>query len=185
MIPLWCQSPSPPSNRELRPGGMSHHENTLRIAAMVGDVFMHPTQGLGDVSNQRSHRHFGQQPIVGRDEHEAAFGERPRLDLNARLVTGLPATAMDPADDRQVLGVALLSVAGCVGNGTGPGDLPGLDPALVAAGEEIFRYDTFGDEVYWTDTLRMHEVIEGARDAGHARLGRGDAQRPQTGRRRR
>jgi mono/diheme cytochrome c family protein len=34
-----------------------------------------------------------------------------------------------------------------------------LDPALVAAGKEIFRFDTFGDEKYWTDTLRMHEVI--------------------------
>ena len=37
-----------------------------------------------------------------------------------------------------------------------------LDPALVVAGKEIFRFDTFGDEKYWTDTLRMHEVIEGA-----------------------
>ena len=37
-----------------------------------------------------------------------------------------------------------------------------LDPALVADGKEIFRFDTFGDEKYWTDTLRMHEVIEGA-----------------------
>jgi mono/diheme cytochrome c family protein len=37
-----------------------------------------------------------------------------------------------------------------------------LDPALVAAGKEIFRFDTFGDEKYWTDTLRMHEVIESA-----------------------
>jgi hypothetical protein len=35
-----------------------------------------------------------------------------------------------------------------------------LDPGMVAQGKEIFRYDTFGDEVYWTDTLRMHEVIE-------------------------
>ena len=34
-----------------------------------------------------------------------------------------------------------------------------LDPALVAAGKDIFRFDTFGDEKYWTDTLRMHEVI--------------------------
>src|SRR5688572_31217918 len=34
-----------------------------------------------------------------------------------------------------------------------------LDPALVAKGKQIFRYDTFGDEAYWTDTLRMHEVI--------------------------
>jgi cytochrome c553 len=37
-----------------------------------------------------------------------------------------------------------------------------LDPTLVAQGKEIFRYDTFGDEVYWTDTLRMNEVIESA-----------------------
>src|SRR5687768_4474134 len=35
-----------------------------------------------------------------------------------------------------------------------------LDPNLVAQGKDIFRFDTFGDEVYWTDTLRMHEVIE-------------------------
>jgi mono/diheme cytochrome c family protein len=27
-------------------------------------------------------------------------------------------------------------------------------------GMEIFRFDTFGDEQLWTDTLRMHEVIE-------------------------
>jgi mono/diheme cytochrome c family protein len=37
-----------------------------------------------------------------------------------------------------------------------------LDPALVTAGKEIFRFDTFGDEKYWTDTLRMHEVISRA-----------------------
>ena len=29
-------------------------------------------------------------------------------------------------------------------------------------GQEIFRFDTFGDEQLWTDTLRMHEVIEKA-----------------------
>jgi mono/diheme cytochrome c family protein/cytochrome c5 len=29
-------------------------------------------------------------------------------------------------------------------------------------GRRIFRFDTFGDEAFWTDTLRMHEVIEGA-----------------------
>ena len=26
-------------------------------------------------------------------------------------------------------------------------------------GKSIFRFDTFGDEQLWTDTLRMHEVI--------------------------
>jgi mono/diheme cytochrome c family protein len=35
-----------------------------------------------------------------------------------------------------------------------------LDPALVASGKAIFRFNTFGDEPYWTDTLRMHEVVQ-------------------------
>ena len=35
-----------------------------------------------------------------------------------------------------------------------------LDSTLVAEGKEIFRFDTFGDEQFWTDTLRMHEVIQ-------------------------
>ncbi len=43
-----------------------------------------------------------------------------------------------------------------------PGQLEQLDSSLVAAGKEIFRFDTFGDEKYWTDTLRMHEVIQSA-----------------------
>jgi mono/diheme cytochrome c family protein len=38
------------------------------------------------------------------------------------------------------------------------------DPVLVEEGKEIFRFDTFGDETFWTDTLRMHEVIQTAVD---------------------
>lgn len=34
-----------------------------------------------------------------------------------------------------------------------------FNPRLIAEGKEIFRFDTFGDETFWTDTLRMHEVI--------------------------
>ena len=34
-----------------------------------------------------------------------------------------------------------------------------FSPATLASGREIFRFDTYGDETYWTDTLRMHEVI--------------------------
>src|SRR5687767_2519283 len=58
--------------------------------------------------------------------------------------------------------VSLLALAGC-NSSTDPGRVPIdriLDPQLVAQGKEIFRFDTFGDEVYWTDTLRMNEVIE-------------------------
>ena len=38
------------------------------------------------------------------------------------------------------------------------------DPAVLAEGKQIFRFDTFGDERQWTDRLRMHEVIAAAVD---------------------
>ena len=44
------------------------------------------------------------------------------------------------------------------------GDDDDDDDALVAQGKQIFRFDTFGDEAKWTDTLRMHEVISAAVD---------------------
>ena len=37
---------------------------------------------------------------------------------------------------------------------------------MLAQGRQIFRYDTFGDEVYWTDTLKLHRAIEGAKLGG-------------------
>ena len=42
-----------------------------------------------------------------------------------------------------------------------PGLEPGaeLDPDLVREGKAIFRFDTFGDETFWTDTLKLHRVI--------------------------
>lgn len=35
------------------------------------------------------------------------------------------------------------------------------DQDLVAQGRQTFRYDTFGDEVFWGDTLKLHQAIEG------------------------
>ena len=34
-----------------------------------------------------------------------------------------------------------------------------MSPENVARGQQIFRHDTFGNEHFWTDTLRLHEVI--------------------------
>jgi mono/diheme cytochrome c family protein len=49
----------------------------------------------------------------------------------------------------------LIAVLACGGGGpTAP------NPVQVAAGKEIFRFDTFGNQTFWTDTLRIHEVIE-------------------------
>ena len=52
--------------------------------------------------------------------------------------------------------LALLVAAGLSACGGSADD----DAARIAQGREIFRFDTFGDETFWSDTLRMHEVIE-------------------------
>jgi hypothetical protein len=38
--------------------------------------------------------------------------------------------------------------------------------ALIAQGRQVFRYDTFGDESFWGDTLKLHQAIEGAANGG-------------------
>jgi len=56
-----------------------------------------------------------------------------------------------------VVALAAGSLASCGDDGpTRP------SPELLNQGKEIFRFDTFGDEQFWTDTLRMHEVIQQA-----------------------
>lgn len=73
---------------------------------------------------------------------------------------------------RQLAGLAIaLVMVGC-GDETRPTE-PGtsppvltaegpLNPKLVSQGKAIFRFETYGDETFWTDTLRLHEVIRTA-----------------------
>jgi hypothetical protein len=37
---------------------------------------------------------------------------------------------------------------------------------MLGEGRRTFRFDTFGDEAFWGDTLRLHEAIEGERLGG-------------------
>lgn len=37
---------------------------------------------------------------------------------------------------------------------------------LLADGRQSFRFDTFGDETFWGDQLRLHEAIEGVQNGG-------------------
>ena len=62
--------------------------------------------------------------------------------------------------------LATLAVAGCgvAGNETASRAGASPDREMVAKGKEIFRTDTFGNESFWTDSLRIHEVIESAVD---------------------
>jgi hypothetical protein len=37
---------------------------------------------------------------------------------------------------------------------------------LVTQGQRIFRFDTFGDQAFWGDTLKLHQAIEGSKLGG-------------------
>src|SRR5512147_3025801 len=37
---------------------------------------------------------------------------------------------------------------------------------MLAEGRRTFRFDTFGDEAFWGDTLQLHRAIEGAQLGG-------------------
>jgi mono/diheme cytochrome c family protein len=50
--------------------------------------------------------------------------------------------------------------AGC-GGGSDDG---AQQQALAAQGKQVFRFETFGDEAFWTDKLKMNEVISQAVD---------------------
>jgi hypothetical protein len=40
----------------------------------------------------------------------------------------------------------------------------------IAAGQQVFRFETFGDEAFWGDTLKLHTAIE---DDQHGGVGSG------------
>ena len=83
------------------------------------------------------------------------------------------ATELRPEGPSAVLMVAAVLVTtavlgGCSGQ-TPPreGRAPDAEKATpvasagsIAEGKRIFRFDTFGDEQFWTDTLRLHEVVQ-------------------------
>jgi hypothetical protein len=37
---------------------------------------------------------------------------------------------------------------------------------MINEGRQTFRFDTFGDEAFWGDTLKLHQAIEGSKFGG-------------------
>lgn len=99
-------------------------------------------------------------------KHSKSFRE---TELNSRTSTVFTRGIRRlPGGLRNVLafgsvGTIAVLMAGCGGNSS-QASAPAQDPVLLAQGQQIFRFDTFGDESQWTDTLRMHEVIRTAVD---------------------
>jgi hypothetical protein len=37
---------------------------------------------------------------------------------------------------------------------------------MISEGRQTFRFDTFGDEAFWGDTLKRHQAVEGVKFGG-------------------
>jgi hypothetical protein len=59
------------------------------------------------------------------------------------------------------------------GTNTDTGDAQKIERTstrLLHEGRKVFRYETFGDEAWWTDTIQLHKAIEGR---NHGGIGKG------------
>ncbi len=64
-----------------------------------------------------------------------------------------------------LVSAAILCLVGACTRGTTSTSASGvIDPTLAARGKTIFRYETFGDETFWTDTLHLQQVIQSSVD---------------------
>src|SRR5262245_49483967 len=59
-----------------------------------------------------------------------------------------------------------LAFAGSVPNTHLPGPMRKASTEELREGAQTFRYDTFGDEAFWGDTLKLHQAIAGAANGG-------------------
>src|SRR5687767_2729456 len=69
------------------------------------------------------------------------------------VAVGLAIVACDPSNPANT-GEPTVTEAALATDAHGP-----MNPATIAEGQRIFRDDTFGNETFWTDTLRLHELI--------------------------
>jgi hypothetical protein len=81
-------------------------------------------------------------------------GARRRLGFSLLGAAGLATAAIALACEDEA-GLMKPSAPGSGAHAEGP-----LNPALVARGRTIFRFDTYGNETFWTDSLGLHQVIQ-------------------------
>jgi hypothetical protein len=76
----------------------------------------------------------------------------------AVLAASLLVTAANPAPAEVTHGSGTAAVAAGYGGNSGQD--------LVAQGKQTFRFDTFGDQAFWGDTLHLNQAIAGAANGG-------------------
>jgi hypothetical protein len=98
-----------------------------------------------------------------------SFGWEGSLLLVGAIAAGVAAGAAS-CDDSNKMGA--IGGAGGVGHIGGSGSSYAGDELIASAaqslieGRKTFRFDTFGDEAFWGDALRLHQAIAGEANGG-------------------
>jgi cytochrome c2 len=86
-----------------------------------------------------------------------------------KVVTGLVLSTVLTAGTYRLIG-APQALAQTLKNAASPLGFDAVVPndaeRMMKKGQETFRFDTFGDEDFWGDTLNLHQAIEGAKLGG-------------------
>jgi hypothetical protein len=87
------------------------------------------------------------------------------LLLLGALAVGASAGAASCEDGNKTGGLGSGQIGGPSGS-YGNDEVAAAAAQSVINGRKTFRFDTFGDEAFWGDTLRLHEAIAGAANGG-------------------
>src|SRR6267143_2305236 len=73
-----------------------------------------------------------------------------------------------PAARGAIACAACLALVACKSSGGGPPSDPVKSAAdlVIDEGRQTFRFETFGDEAFWGETLQIHKAIEGSARGG-------------------
>ena len=69
-----------------------------------------------------------------------------------------------------LLFIFVIALAQCTKDnkqGNGKGENKPDDPALIAEGKNVFRFDSFGDEDFWSGVLHLDKAIAGSANGGY------------------
>jgi hypothetical protein len=94
------------------------------------------------------------------------MGRRKKVGVAVAVAAaGALAATMLAASATGVSSAAAPPPAAFHGSGSGGGGDHPID-RLVAEGKQTFRFDTFGDQAFWGDTLHLNQAIAGAANGG-------------------
>src|SRR3569833_440124 len=69
-----------------------------------------------------------------------------------------------------LLFIVVIALAQCTKDnkqGSGKDENKPDDPALIAEGKSVFRFDSFGDEDFWSGVLHLDKAIAGSANGGY------------------